>query len=207
MKRSASLFTLIGSLLIIFGLIILGFTFFPIIKEEITYIFNKPQTDITVAKKGENVTSGKVINPQDEEFGIVIPKIGANAKVVADVDPYNESIYQEALTRGVAHAKGSSLPDEFGNTFIFSHSSVNFYEATRYNSVFYLLSKLQKDDEIYIFYKGEKYFYKVVDKKTVDPTRVSYLENHPGAKTLTLMTCWPAGTTLKRLLVIAQATN
>ncbi len=152
--------------------------------------------------------SKSAINPVDEDFGLVIPKIGANSKIVANVDPYNEAVYQRALTHGVAHARGSAFPDaKGGNTFLFSHSSVNFWEAARYNSIFYLIGKLEKDDDVYIFYRKKKYHYKVVEKRVVNPNEVAYLTNLAPQKYLTLMTCTPPGTTLKRLLVIAQAVD
>lgn len=137
-------------------------------------------------------------------YFFVIPKINANSKVIKDVNPLNASEYQWALTKGVAHAKGSAYPGQFGNVFLFSHSSVNFYEAARYNSVFYLLSKLEKGDDVYIFYNKAKIKYSVTEKKIVDPKNISYLTNNSKKHTLTLMTCWPPGTTLNRLLVIAE---
>ena len=112
-------------------------------------------------------------------------------------------VYQQALTKGVAQAKNTSYPDLNGNMFIFAHSSVDFYEAQKYNSVFYLLSKLEKEDKIDIYFKEKKYTYSVTEKKTVDPTEISYLENKSIEKTLTLMTCWPPGTTYQRLIVKA----
>lgn len=151
------------------------------------------------------VTQSAPSEPVDRKFGIVIDKIGANAKVIPDVDPYNSRIYQVALTRGVAHAKGTGLPGQAGNIFLFSHSSVNFYEASRYNSVFYLLTKLEEGDGIELWYNGTKYDYVVMKKTVVPPTSVEYLKPlEPGRETVTLMTCWPPGTTYKRLLVIAE---
>ena len=113
-------------------------------------------------------------------------------------------MYQRALTKGVAHANGTSYPGESGNVFIFAHSGVDFYEATRYNAQFYLLSKLVTGDTIYLFYKKQKYVYRVTEKKVVSPEDVTYLTEDSQKKTLSLMTCTPAGTTLKRLLVIAD---
>jgi len=181
-----------GIILIFSSLVLLIYIFAPVAKVEINYRLNEPKKTISQIK------------PLDKEFGIVIPKIGANAKIVANVDPYNSNTYQLALTKGVAQARGTALPSQLGNMFLFSHSSVNILEATRYNSVFYLLSKLKKDDEIFVYYKNIRYEYKVIDTKIVDAKDVSYLNPKPGEKTLTLMTCWPAGTTYKRLLIIAR---
>ena len=148
-------------------------------------------------------TTESVITPKDINAGIVIPKIRANASVVWEVDPYNEKIYQWALTKGVAHAKGSVYPGEIGTVFIFSHSSQDFLTANRYNSVFYLLTKLKKGDEIYLFYKGKPFVYTVTGHVIVKPDAVSLLTKKTSQKELTLMTCWPPGTTLERYIVTA----
>jgi sortase A len=65
------------------------------------------------------------------------------------------------------------------------------------------LGKLEKGDEVNIFYKGQRFVYKVIDKKIVDPEQVEYLTRKTNKEFLTLQTCWPPGTTLKRLLVFA----
>lgn len=197
MRRISSVLIAAGSLLILFSLGIFIFTFYPVIFAEIKYRIHR-------FKGVPSVIRQNVIQPVDDEFGIVIPKIGANARVIANVDPYNPKEYQWQLTKGVAHAKGTSLPTQSGNIFIFSHSSVNFYEANRYNSVFYLLSKMEKGDEVYLFYNKQKFKYKVVEIKKVNASSVAYLGRLSAKNTLTLMTCWPPGTTLKRLLIIAD---
>lgn len=191
--RVSKLLVVLGSSCIIFGLGIFLLTFYPVLFLEIKYstVVSQP------AKK-------KAIKPVDENFGMVIPKIEANAKVIANVNPFNEREYQWQLTKGVAHAKGTAFPDQFGNVFIFSHSSGNWYEANRFNSIFYLLHKMEKNDTIYVFYKKRKFTYKVREKKLVDAKAVSYLLGNSQEKTLTLMTCWPPGTTIKRLLIVAE---
>jgi len=189
-----------GYCFLIIGALIFILTFYPVIIEEIKYQL----TYKTAQKTLKNVQ----IKPVDEDFGIVIPKIRANAKVIANVDPYNPIEYQWQLTHGVAHAKGSSLPDKAGNTFIFAHSSGNWYEANRYNSVFYLLNKLKKNDEIDIYYQKNKIRYKVSETKIVNADQINYLSSKPSnLQTLTLMTCWPPGTTLKRLIVVGRISN
>jgi len=50
----------------------------------------------------------------------------------------------------------------------------------------------------------QKLIFKVTAKKLVDPQNVSFSEAKANGKILTLMTCWPAGTTLKRLIVTAE---
>lgn len=80
-----------------------------------------------------------------------------------------------------------------------------FYNVGRYNAVFFLLGKLENGDEIDIFYNNERYKYQVINKKVVNPEAVAeYLRENSGQQTLTLQTCYPPGTTLRRLIVVAK---
>jgi len=182
-----------GIIFIIFSMAIPVSIFTPVLKSELNYQLNQyknePRAEIT---------------PKDLDFGIVIPKIGANVKVVENVDSRDPNNYQIALTKGVAHAKGTVTPDKSGNVFIFAHSAGNWYYANQYNAVFYLLNKLEKGDEIFLYYQNIKYQYQVDELKIVGADEVDYLKSNPSQKQLTLMTCWPPGTTLKRQLVIAN---
>lgn len=185
-----------GVALIAAGLVILTLTFGPIIYQELAYNLRQLFSPRTSAQTTKPV-------PIDRDFGIIIPKLGANARIIANVDPYDARVYQRALTRGVAHARGTSVPGAMGNMFLFAHSSENFYEAVRYNSIFYLLPKLVPGDEILLYYKNAEYVYVVTDKKMAAAKEVSYLDDGGNAQTLTLMTCWPPGTSLQRLLIFA----
>ena len=182
-----------GIFLVALSLVILVATYFPLLKNEVKYEINKNQ-----------VSKTEEIKPLCTNFGIVIPKLVINSKVIKNVDPYDAKIYQKALTQGVAHAQGSSLPGQIGNIFIFSHSSENFYEATRYNSIFYLLSKLEMGDTITLYYEGNRFDYHVVEKKIVNPNEINYLSGKSAKPVLTLMTCYPPGTNFKRLIIVAN---
>jgi LPXTG-site transpeptidase (sortase) family protein len=185
--------------------------FYPILIQEFKYLIT-PHKDKVQVLIGENVQKVKTPGPSqmipaDEEFSIIIPKIGANSKVVANVNPYDPDIYQRALTKGVAHAEGTVFPGQVGNTFLFSHSSSDFYRADRYNAVFYLLNKLTKGDTFYLVYQKNVYRYIVERTNIVDPSEIEYLNglaDQKSGNTATLMTCWPAGTNLKRLVVVGR---
>lgn len=190
---NSSIFKIIGSILIFCGFVLIGFIYYPILIEEVRY-----QTHLI------RPPEEKEIIPESTEFGLVIPKIGVNAKVFARVDANDPKEYLPVLAKGVAHAEGSALPGYEGNVFIFGHSSDTPFNITRYNALFYLISKLEPDDEIIVYFQEEEYLYKVVDKKISPPEFVEeYLEYLTG-RTLTLQTCTPPGTTINRLLVIAK---
>ena len=149
-------------------------------------------------------SSSKTITPVSTDFGIVIEKINANAKVVANVDPGDERAYTQALTQGVAAATGSTKPGEPGNLYIFSHSTDAPWNIVRYNAVFYLLREMEPGDRVVVFYNGRRYNYIVYDKVVTDPKDVQYLANRYDQPVLTLQTCDPPGTLLNRLIVRAK---
>ena len=186
----------VGIVLIIISLVIPVSTFAPVFKAEVNYQINQKNNEIINGELAESI-------PIDPEFSIVIPKINANTKVIKNVDPFDSKIYQQALTQGVAHAKNTATPDQFGNTFIFAHSAGNWYQANQFNAVFYLLNKLEIGDEIIVYYQAKKYNYTVNQNKFIKGSELNYMESKVGQKQLTLMTCWPPGTTLKRLIIIA----
>jgi sortase A len=148
----------------------------------------------------------QILVPVDTDFSIIIPKIGASAKVFPNVNPSNQDDYLPILMQGVAHAAGSVFPGMKGNIYLFAHSTDNFWDVGRYNAVFYLLKDLKKGDQIVIFYQNKRYNYSVTGSKIVNPDDVSYLVNSQkqDKQQLILQTCWPPGTTWQRLLVFAQ---
>ncbi len=148
----------------------------------------------------------QILIPIDTQFDILIPKIGANARVFPNVDPSNPNLFLPVLAKGVAQAKGSVFPGMPGNIYLFAHSTDNFWDVGRYNAVFYLIKDLKIGDEIMISFENQRYDYIVSGSKIVDPSDVSYLveSQRQNKEQLILQTCWPPGTTWKRLLVFAK---
>jgi sortase A len=198
------------------GLGILLFTFYPVAEQEIVYTLKhiapseqkvaETEKEIREAKDLEAkslIPKSTVIFPVSFDFSLVIPKIGVNSEVFPNINSANESEYLPILKKGVAHAAGSSLPYEDGPIFIFAHSTDVFYNIAHYNAVFFLLHRLGRGDDIYIFYNNRKYSYKVTEKKIVTPADIPNEVKNAANNTLILQTCWPPGTTLQRLLVFS----
>ena len=180
------LFYYLGNILILISLIGFAYIFYPMFQ---AYVY-PPIVQKVTAKTGTYLT---------------IPKIHAQAPVVLNTDPWTESAYDENLKKGVAHAKGTSLPGDPGTSFLFAHSSGTPWEMTRYNTIFLRLGELSVGDEIVITRNGKEIKYKVRDKKEVEPSEVSYLLQTDKTE-LILQTCAPIGTSLKRLLIFAEPT-
>lgn len=212
----------VGNFLVFSSLLFIVKTFYLPFREELRYSFESlfkkkyivedqlslPSQPMTADRRGllaKALTGNQteILRPKDPDFSVVIPKVGANANIIPNVDAADEGEYLAALQKGVAHALGSTFPGEGGHIFLFAHSTDYFWNMGTYNAVFYLLYKLDVHDEIDIFYKGQRYAYKVVSKEIVDPSQVQYITRKTNKEFLTLQTCWPPGTTLKRLLVFA----
>lgn len=148
----------------------------------------------------------QILIPNDTSFDILIPKIGANAKIFANVDASAPDQFLPVLKQGVAHAKGTVFPGMKGNIYLFAHSTDNFWDVGRYNAIFYLLKDLKPGDDVVVFFQNKRHNYVITSSKTVDPTDVSYIVDaqNQDQETLILQTCWPPGTTWRRLLVFAK---
>lgn len=141
------------------------------------------------------------IVPAKEEDYLIIDKLDIKVPIVFDVDGKNKTAYNNSLKSGVAHMKDTAKPGEEGNSFIFGHSS---YYSGEYRKVFAKLNDLEADDDILITVAKKEYKYKVTKKKVVAANDMSVTKQPKGKKILTLMTCWPIGTTEKRLVVTAN---
>jgi LPXTG-site transpeptidase (sortase) family protein len=218
----------IGNFLVLFAVFGVFATFGPALYYEATFriaqargvsfTVSEPTSDHVVVR-AEGVTqvvemnfadvlSGpkeKILTPADTEFGLIIPKIGANTKIIPNVDPSDPEIFLPTLKRGVAHAAGTLFPGQKGNIYLFAHSTDNFWDVGRYNAIFYLLKDLKIGDDVIIFFQGVRHNYIVKEIQVVNPTEISYLKNpKTGKEKLILQTCWPPGTTWQRLLVFAD---
>lgn len=185
-------------------IIIVGFTYYPIVKEELSY---QPAPDPSLVVEAGNTS---LIQNEAKNFGvssyfsIVIPKINAKANIIANVDTSNEKEYDEALSEGVAHARGTNFPGQGGTIFLFAHSTNSPINVARLNAVFYLLPKLGKGDRIIIYFADKRYLYEVTDLVKTGPNDTTWLNNQNDGEKLILQTCTPAGTDWYRLLVIAK---
>lgn len=148
------------------------------------------------------ITSPK-ITPAFTDFHLVIPSLEISAPVIADVNGSDKEAYLSALQNGVAHFSGTSKPGGGSNIFIFGHSSYYAWDKGNYKTIFLHLGDLKEGDEISLWLNSKEYKYIVSDKKTVDPSEVSVLKPTP-TEQLSIMTCWPPGTTAERLIIIAK---
>jgi len=174
MKKSKEYFKIltlrtIGNFMVITSLLLIAKTFYLPVREEIRYFIDIKiqKKDFIGTVKEQNVQQPKgllaralnlkdveILVPKDPQFSIVVPKIGANAKIISNVNAADEKIYLDVLNKGVAHTLGTAFPGEGGHIFLFAHSTDYFWNVGSYNAIFYLLNKLILDDEINIYYNS-----------------------------------------------------
>jgi sortase A len=199
----------LGNGLIILSLAGLLLTFYPLIRAEIGFRANRLVSTNPTVSRGYfadlliQVEVPVAIQAPDPNFSLFIPKIGASSPVMANIDPGNQQKYDQALKIGVAHAAGTGFPGMGETIYLFAHSTDAPWNIIRYNAVFYLLRELELEDQVIVFFSGKRFNYRVFDKKIVSASETGFFSNQ-GEEILILQTCWPPGTTLRRLLVFAR---
>lgn len=206
----------IGNFLILGTLAGIVFTFWPVVSafvgnaldnfrgEKYEAVQAASTTQSFGSLLGKQDTNLNILVPKDPNFSIIIEKIGADARVIPNVDPTNKAVYLEALKKGVAHALGTSFPGQPGITYLFAHSTDTIWNVPRYNAIFYLLKDMEPQDKVVVFFNNKRYDYIVTEKKVTEPEDVYYLTAKIQEQLLVLQTCYPPGTTWKRLIVVAK---
>lgn len=211
------------SLIFLFsGLLLLAFVTVPIIKFQLQYSSNLKQiinplslksynrnytvlgdnTDYTQLSNwftDESAASGSHLTTNDNgaKYFLEIPKLGIkNATVIIGSSDLKSSLIQYPQT---------ALPGQLGNTVVFGHSVLpQLFNPKSYVSIFATLHTLKIGDEIIITYDGSEYRYIVSEMFEVKADDFSVLEQKYNDKTLSLITCSPPGTYLRRLVVRAE---
>lgn len=108
---------------------------------------------------------------------IEIPSVNLKRGVVDSTSNFNSINY------AISVDKNSNYPDKEGNFILYAHSgnsSISYFKN---------LNKVEINDEVYIYYNGVKYEYKIFDKYDIEKTGKAevYLTNTE--KYITLITC------------------
>jgi LPXTG-site transpeptidase (sortase) family protein len=143
-----------------------------------------------------------------KDMYITIKSVGIEDIIITpNVESTEEEVYDQYLKRGVAHFRGTPLPGDGGNSFVYGHSSVESFFSRHQNlpeTIFTRLEDIDVGDEVYINRDNEEIEYIVRKKKIVEADDFSILNTQGDKETVTLMTCWPLGIGTKRLVVVAE---
>ena len=179
--------------------------FAPLITKKMEPVRPKAYEAQVTETKTEDQAVKKGKPAEIKSFYLTIEKIGLfGAPVVAQVDVNDKNQYQRALTQGLVHAQSTSLPDEGRMVYIFGHSTNYSWFVKDINALFYQIEKLETGDRVKIEFNGQSYIYYVYDKKIVDFNDTNPIEQVANEDVLVLQSCWPPGTTLKRVLIFCR---
>jgi sortase A len=133
-------------------------------------------------------------------MGLTIKALGLHSVPVFDSDG------RWALTNGVRHVPGTSLPWSDApqrNVYIEGHRLG--WPGTGSHLVFYSLNTLEEGDEVRLKDRdGRTYRYRVSEKLRVNPDDVWVMGQVRGRDMVTLQTCTPIPSYDKRLIVRAD---
>lgn len=179
----------VGSLLILIGSLVIGGKYFYNYQQEkneeqLIDTFFEEQKELiedTNQELSENVEDKKIHSTKSkvDYFAVLkIPKIGLEKGLC------NKGSYCNNVDRNIFVLKESNMPNEDkGNVILAGHSGSGRI------AYFKNLYKLQKDDEVSIFYNGLEYKYKVVNQYDIDKTGTANIIRNTEVSTLTLITC------------------
>lgn len=170
---------------------------------------NNPDTDgdgfsdYREISRGYDPTGGKFL-----QATINIPAIGVSAPIIWSHNVREKDIMND-LEKGVVHFAGTPVPGFRGNCYITGHSSYYTWSKSSFKDILKNIDKLKVGDDIIFKYhfnngKDVNIVYSVIQEgKVVLPNDLSLFADSENYD-LTLATCWPVGTNLKRMMVKAR---
>lgn len=202
------------NLLLIFGVLALGYVGFALLDAKLYQTFEARRFDQTLRTMGPSPDIGERLNRlpastdgtdandrRSESLGIVAPAAGSPlGRIEIDAIGLEVMILEGTdagiLWRAVGHVPGTSLPGQKGNVAIAGHRDTFFRP----------LRKIRKNDEITLKTLDGSYLYRVDLTRVVDPEDTYVLDDSNEA-ILTLVTCYPfnfVGSAPERFIVRAH---
>jgi len=211
----------ISGAILLLGVFLLANGIFPIISYQIKYAPRFSAIYSPVPEGGRWRSSLVASAKENQDFTKIsswfVEKPELEAKSATPVSYYTLDIPILGIKNAIVHVGGEDLkkelvqypntavPGDFGNTVIFGHSVLpQFFDPQNYLTIFSTLYKLKEEDEIIVHYDGVRYLYRVEEVFEVLPTDLTVLSQRFEGKILTLITCSPPGTYLRRLIIRAR---
>ncbi len=208
-------------ILIVLGIILVGVVFVPLVASQIQYLINKPIAMIdpseTSSVQAPYVSQVLGDYTQASSWFTNTPKSSPTSTKVSfytlsipsiNLKDVSVEINGDDLKKSAVQYPGTALPGTFGNTVIFGHSTSPFlYKVGDPISIFNPLLKTKIGDEIIIYFDGVTYRYIVKNIAEMDPDKIEVLAQRYDKYELTLVTCTPLGTYLRRFVVRAELIN
>lgn len=168
----------------------------PYDREELPTEINASNSEENTKENGKENFKGNFLE---------IPKIEVLAPIILS-KATEEKELEKTLKRGVLLYPDSVLPGEKGQTIILGHSAPPNWPDINYDRVFNNLDKLEKGDEVIVYFEQKKYLFEVFEKKIFLPKEEEEIlaTDEENGSSLILLTCWPPGKDFKRLAVLTN---
>ena len=122
-----------------------------------------------------------------------IPKINVEL-------PIYHGTEEEALSNGIGHLQGSSLPIGGENV----HSVLTGHRGLPSSKLLVRLDEMETGDLFFVRVANETLAYRVSDIQVVKPEETSCLKIQPGKDLVSIVTCTPYGINTHRLVVTGE---
>lgn len=226
-KNLKNFFRLISFFILLSGISILSYVFFPLVSWQIFFanastLINYPIPKTTIVEPNaivslistasNTITGVDYTNANNWFPSVALKKDGVNIQYaisIPSIDIKNAlvSTYDNDLTKHLVNY-GNTIPPEKGNTVIFGHSTLpQLFNPSDYKTIFANAYKIKVGDEVYTSVSKVTYRYKVEKIFVVDPGQTWVLAQDYSDKFITLITCTPPGTVWKRLIIKGRLKN
>ena len=231
-KKASALTTknlarLLSLLVVILGISIAGYVFFPLISWQIYFapVFASNEVAVPIPQNTlvNSATFGSLLsqatdgltgdytnaqnwfpnykfsktNSKISTYTLSIPKLNIKDAVV--------SVNDDDLSKHLVNFGGTAIPPEKGNSVIFGHSTLpQLFDPNNYKTIFANAYQMKIGDELFVNVSGATYKYNVYNITVVSPNDTSVLQQDYSDSFITLITCTPPGTIWKRLIIRAQ---
>ena len=129
-----------------------------------------------------------------KSYNLSIPSLSIEDAVV--------EVGTDDLSKSLIQYKGDSEPGRLGGIVVFGHSTIpQLFNPKNYLSIFSTLPTVNLGEEVTVKYDGRTYVYQIEEKFEVKPSDTWVLEARYDDSYITLITCTPPGTYLRRLVV------
>ncbi len=172
--------------------------------------FQNSQNTVSPSPLSYNLAASSVISNEldintEIPGRLEIPSLNINVPIIWSK---GEKDFTKDLQMGVIHYPGTAVPGQIGTTYISGHSSNYIWAKGNYNYVFTKLGNLADNAsfKITVVQKNGKdaiLHYVVTHRKEYSPTDSAQYQN-TGKSLVALSTCWPVGSTAKRLVVYGE---
>lgn len=223
----------VGLVIALSGIVLAGYTFFPLISYEIyiqpafasqSFASPIPQTTIITQDSIQSLlenTANQISHLGDPNDTSWLPPTSPDQYKEAAVTEQLSNFYLSIPSLGIKDTyvsmtdndvnlhviwfPGTAIPPNKGNTVMFGHSTLpQWFDPHNPHAIFATALNLKLGNAINITIGNNVYHYRIIKMYIVAADDTSYLAQDTDGSYLSIVTCTPPGTTWRRLVIKAK---